>query len=158
MYIKAIFPTIFLAGQAINAVALPATTVRLHSVITRTTIVPATTESAGSNPNNVALPAIFSSEAINTPLAAPSSFSDAAPSRAIQTTITVTQTATETIPFPVFITVKTDTYYPTPTSEAALPRITFVTAPGKYDISLVRRPVSLSILLHLFSLTAQAKL
>jgi hypothetical protein len=130
MYTKAIFPTIFLAGQTINAVALSATTVTLHSVITRTTIVPATTEAAGSNPTNVALPAIFSSEAINTPLTTLSSSSDAAPSRATQHTIAVTQTATETIPFPVFTTV-TDTYYPSPTSEAALPRITFVSAPGK---------------------------
>jgi hypothetical protein len=130
MYTKAILSTIFLAGQAINAVALPATTVTIHSVITRTTIVPATTEAAGSNPHNVALPATFSSGAVTTPLATLSSFSDASPSRANQLTITVTQTATTTIPFPVFITV-TDTYYPTPNSEAPLPRITFVSSPGR---------------------------
>jgi hypothetical protein len=53
MYTKATFPTILLAGQAFNALALPATTVTLHSVITRTTIVPATTEAAGSNPSNM---------------------------------------------------------------------------------------------------------
>jgi hypothetical protein len=130
MYTKAILSAIFLVGQAVNAVALPATTITLHSVVTRTTIVSATTEAAGSNPNNVALPAVFSSEAINTPLATLSTFSDAAPSSTPQLTITITQTAIETIPIPVFITV-TDTYYPTPTSEAGLPRITFVTAPGK---------------------------
>jgi hypothetical protein len=131
MYTKAIFPTIFLAGQALNALALPATTVTLHSVITRTTIVPATTEAAGSNPSNIATPALFSPGADITPHATLSSFSDASPSRATQLTITVTET--ETRPFPVFITV-TDYYRPTPTSQAvpspsdALPRITFVTA------------------------------
>ena len=130
MYTKTIFSTIFLAGQAINALALPATTVTIHSVITRTTIVPATTDAAGSNPSNVATPALFSSGANNTSPTTLSSFSDASPSRTTQLTITVTET--KAAPFPVFITV-TDYYCPTPTSEvvsslsADLPSITFVT-------------------------------
>jgi hypothetical protein len=131
MYTKAIFPTILLAGQALNALALPATTVTLHSVITRTTIVPATTDDSGSNPSNIATPALFSPRVSSTPLATLSSFSDASPSRATQLTFTVTET--ETIPIPIFITV-TDYYRPTPTSQAVpsltdgLPRITFVPA------------------------------
>jgi hypothetical protein len=130
MYTNAIFSTILLAGQALTAVALPATTVTLHSVITRTTIVPATVDAAGSNPSNAATPALFTPGSSSTTLATLSSFSDASPSRATQLTITVT--ATETRPFPVFITV-TDYYCPTPTSEvissssAVLPMITFVT-------------------------------
>ncbi|KAI4758056.1 hypothetical protein E4T52_09820 [Aureobasidium sp. EXF-3400] len=130
MYTNAILSTFLLAGQALTAVALPATTVTLHSVITRTTIVPATVDTAaGSNPSNAATPALFTPGPSSTTLATLSSFSDASPSRATQLTITVT--ATETRPFPVFITV-TDYYCSTPTSEvvpsssAALPRITFV--------------------------------
>lgn len=130
MHTNAIFSTVFLAGQALTAVALPATTVTLHSVITRTTIVPATVDAAGSNPSNTATPALFTPGASSTTLATLSSFSDASPSRATQLTTTVT--ATETRPFPVFITV-TDYYCLTPTSEvvpsssAVLPKITFVT-------------------------------
>lgn len=130
MYTKAIFPTLFLAGQALNVLALPATTVTIHSVITRTTIVPATTDAAGSNPSNVATPALFSPGGNNTSPTTLSSFSDASRSRVTQLTITVTKT--EAVPFPVFITV-TGYYCPTPTSEAVsssaadLPSITFVT-------------------------------
>ena len=130
MYTKAIFPTIFLAGQALKALALPATTVTIHSVITRTTIVPATTEAAGSNPSNVATPALFTPGGNNTSPTTLSSFSDVSPSSATQLSITVTKT--EARPFPVFITV-TSYYCPTPTSEVVpsssidFPRITFVT-------------------------------
>ncbi|KEQ71419.1 hypothetical protein M436DRAFT_74483 [Aureobasidium namibiae CBS 147.97] len=129
MYTKAIFPTIFLAGQALRALALPATTVTIHSVITRTTIVPVITEAAGSNPSNVATPALFTPGGNNTSPTTLSSFSDASPSSATQLTITVTKI--EARPFPVFITV-TSYYCPTPTSEVVpsssidFPRITFV--------------------------------
>ncbi|CAD0011478.1 unnamed protein product [Aureobasidium pullulans] len=91
MYTKAFIPAILLAGQAVNAVALPATTVTLHSVITRTTVVPATTEAAGSNPSNAATPARFSPSADDTTVVALSSFSDASPSRMTQLTVTVTE-------------------------------------------------------------------
>ena len=129
MYTKAIFPTIFLAGQALKALALPATTVTIHSIITRTTIVPAKTEAAGSNPFNVATPALFTPGANNTSPTTLSSFSDASPSTATQFAITVTKT--EARPFPVFITV-TSYYCPAPTPEVVpsssidFPRITFV--------------------------------
>ncbi|KAI4740708.1 hypothetical protein E4T50_08879 [Aureobasidium sp. EXF-12298] len=132
MYANAILSTVLLAGQALTTVALPATTVTLHSVIIRTTTVPATVDAAGSNPSNAATPALFLPGPSSTTLATLSSFSVASPSRATQLTTTVT--ATEIRPFPVFVTV-TDYYCPTPipTSEvvpdssAALPKINFVT-------------------------------
>ncbi|CAC9890437.1 unnamed protein product [Aureobasidium pullulans] len=115
MYPKAFIPAILLAGQAVNAVALPATTVTLHSVITRTTVVPATTEAAGSNPSNAATPARFSPSVDDTTVVALSSFSDASPSRMTQLTVTVT----ERVLFPVVVTV-TKSLCPTSTSEMAL--------------------------------------
>ncbi|CAD0084173.1 unnamed protein product [Aureobasidium vineae] len=114
MYTK-IIPAILLAGQALKAAALPATTITIHSTIISTTVVPAITEAAGSNPSNAATPARFSPEA-NTTLTTLSSFSDASPSRLTQLTITVTET--EAMPYPILITV-IDYYCPTPTSEVA---------------------------------------
>ncbi|THY31404.1 hypothetical protein D6D01_02891 [Aureobasidium pullulans] len=113
MYPKTFIPAILLAGQAVNAVALPATTVTLHSVITRTTVVPATTEAAGSNPSNAAAPR-FSPSADDTTVVALSSFSDTSPSRLTQLTVTVS----ERVPFPVVVTV-TKSLCPTSTSEIA---------------------------------------
>ncbi|KAH0273493.1 hypothetical protein KCU91_g5904, partial [Aureobasidium melanogenum] len=112
MYTKAIIPALFLAGQA---VALPATTITLHSTITSTTIVPAVTDAAGSNPSNdAATPALFSPSAENLFLTTLSSFSDASPFGA--TLVTVTVTETQGVPYPVLITV-TDYYCPYATAE-----------------------------------------
>ncbi|KAG9945819.1 hypothetical protein KCU85_g6977, partial [Aureobasidium melanogenum] len=111
MYTKAIIPALLLAGQA---VALPATTITLHSTITSTTIVPAVTDAAGSNPSNAATPAVFSPSAENPFLTTFSSFSDASPFGAAQVTVTVTET--QGIPYPVLITV-TDYYCPSATAE-----------------------------------------
>ncbi|KAH0365706.1 hypothetical protein KCU65_g5959, partial [Aureobasidium melanogenum] len=113
MYTKAIIPLLFLAGQV---VALPATTITLHSTITSTTIVPAATDAAGSNPSNAATPAIFSPSAENPSLTTLSSFSDASPFGATKVTVTVTETQTQGIPYPVLITV-TDYYCPYQTPE-----------------------------------------
>ncbi|KAI5206379.1 hypothetical protein E4T39_02532 [Aureobasidium subglaciale] len=107
MFTKSITSAILLAGQVINAAAI-STTVTLHSVITLTTTVPATT--------GAATPARFSATD-NVTLVTLSSFRDAVSSttsRTSQPTITVTETVS--VPFPVLITV-TDYYCSTPTSE-----------------------------------------
>ncbi|KAH0387186.1 hypothetical protein KCU92_g1923, partial [Aureobasidium melanogenum] len=98
MYAKAIIPALFLAGQV---VALPATTITLHSTITSTTIVPAVTDAA--------TPALYSPLADGPSLTTLSSFSDASPFGATKVTVTVTET--QAIPYPVLITV-TDYYCP----------------------------------------------
>lgn len=103
MYTKAIIPAIVLAGQVLNVAALPATTITLHSTITSTTIVPAVTDDAGSNPANAATPARFSPSAESPSLTTLSSFSNNSPSDATQITVTVTET--QAIPYPVLITV-----------------------------------------------------
>ncbi|KAG9553609.1 hypothetical protein KCU71_g10035, partial [Aureobasidium melanogenum] len=113
MYAKAIIPALFLAGQV---VALPATTITLHSTITSTTIVPALTDAAGSNPSNAATPALFSPSADGPSLTTLSSFSDASPFGATKVTVTVTET--QAIPYPVLITV-TDYYCPHSTAGVA---------------------------------------
>lgn len=111
MYTKAIIPALFLAGQV---VALPATTITLHSTITSTTIVRAGTDAAGSNPSNAATPALFSPSAENPSLTTLSTFSDASPFGAARATVTVTKT--QGIPYPILITV-TDYYCPYATAE-----------------------------------------
>ncbi|KAH0155291.1 hypothetical protein KCU67_g8767, partial [Aureobasidium melanogenum] len=113
MYTKAFIPAIFLAGQV---VALPATIITLHSTITSTTVVPAITDDAGSNPINAATPALFSPSSDNTLLTTLSSFSDASPFGATKVTVTVTET--QAIPYPVLITV-TDYYCPHSTAGVA---------------------------------------
>lgn len=110
MCIKLFIPAIILAGQVIDAVALPATTITLHSTITSTTIVAATTNDAGSNPFNAATPALYSPSAEGPSLTTLSSFGDASsPFGATRVTVTVTET--QAIPYPVLITV-TDYYCP----------------------------------------------
>ncbi|KAG9602372.1 hypothetical protein KCU77_g3839, partial [Aureobasidium melanogenum] len=111
MYTKAVIPLLFLAGQVL---ALPATTITLHSTITSTTIVPAITDAAGSNPSNAATPALFSPSAEGSSLTTLSSFSDASPFGATKVTVTVTET--QAIPYPVLITV-TDYDCPHSTAE-----------------------------------------
>ncbi|CAD0093052.1 unnamed protein product [Aureobasidium mustum] len=90
MYTSTLVSAIILAGQVLNVAALPATTITLHSTITSTTVVPATTDAAG--------------------------FSDAASEQATKTTVTVTET--QGIPYPVLITV-TEFYCPHSTADVA---------------------------------------